>query len=131
MTAKRIAIGVAAAAAVCAGVNSAVAPATTTPGVIYVVKVTLTNSAITIPKDKFSLHTKYPRLPRGAQIRYEILNKGTRPYSFKIWGSTTGVMKARVGKDAIFINWTYRGKFLYETLYKGKPAGPKGYVTVF
>jgi hypothetical protein len=48
-----------------------------------------------------------------------------------MWGSTTGVMKAKVGKDAVFINWTYRGKFLYETLYKGKPLGPKGYVTVF
>lgn len=131
MTAKRIALTVAAMAALSAGVYTSVAPATTTPGVIYVVKVTITNTAITIPKDKFSLHTKYPRLPRGAQIRYEILNKGTRPVSFKLWGSTTGVMKARVGKDAIFINWTYRGKFLYEVLYKGKPTGLKGYVTVF
>jgi hypothetical protein len=131
MTARRIAVGVAAAAALCVGVNSAVAPATTIPGVIYPIKVTITNTAIIIPKDQFSLHTKYPRYPRGAQIRYEITNKGTRPYSFKMWGSFTGVMKAKGGKDSILINWNYRGKYLYEVLYKGKPAGPKGYVTIF
>jgi hypothetical protein len=131
MTAKRIAISVAAMAALCAGVNTSVAPATTTPGVIYVVKVTITNTAITIPKDKFSLHTKYPRLPRGAQIRYSVSNKGTRPVSFKMWATSTGVMKAKVGKDSFLINWNYRGKYLYEVLYKGKPTGLKGYVTIF
>jgi hypothetical protein len=107
------------------------ARATTTPGVVYVVKVTLTDKSIVIPKDKFSLHSPYPRYPRGAEIRYSITNKGTRPYSLKMWGSTTTVMKAHGGHDSILLNWWERGQFPYTTLYRGKPAGPHGFVTIF
>jgi hypothetical protein len=28
------------------------------------------------------------------------------------------------------VNWDYRGRFLYRTLYRGRPAGPHGSVTV-
>jgi hypothetical protein len=122
-------------AAVClvafASALASAAPATTTPGVVYVVKVTLTNSSITIPKDKFSLHSPYPRLPRGAVIRYAITNKGTRAYTFKMWDTVTTVLKPHGGRDSFLVNWNYRGRYAYETLYHGKPAGPHGFVTVF
>lgn len=128
---KRTAIILLAAAAVAGTLRASSAPATTVPGVIYPLKVTITNTSIVIQRDKFSLHTKYPRYPRGALIRYVITNKGTRPFRLKMWGTISNVMKPKGGKDSMLINWNYRGKYLYETLYKGKPAGPKGYITIF
>jgi hypothetical protein len=103
---------------------------TTTPGVVYVVPVTLTNTSIVIPKDKFSIG-KYPRYPRGALIRYSITNHGSRAYIFKIWASTTAKLRPHGGHDTLLLNWSYRGRFVYETFYRGKPAGPRGYVTIF
>jgi len=103
---------------------------TTAPGQTYVVKMTLTNTAIIIPADKFSKGLKYPQYPRGGAIRYDVINKGTRPYSVRIWSQVTPVI-APGHSYPVLLNWNYRGRFLYETLYKGKPFGPKGYVTIF
>ena len=112
-------------------VQSAVAASkTTTPGQVYIVKTTLTNTAIIIPKDKFSKGFKYPRYPRGAEIQYKVTNKGTRSYTFKVWDGKTGVIKP--GRtDTVLVDWNYRGVYPYETLYRGKPAGPHGTVTIF
>jgi hypothetical protein len=103
---------------------------TTTPGQVYIVKVTLTNTAIIIPKDKFDKGLKYPRYPRGAAIQYKVTNKGTRPYSVEIWAGKTQVIPPG-HVDTILVNWNYRGVYHYESLYKGKPAGPHGTVTIF
>ena len=103
---------------------------TTTPGQVYIVKVTLTNNAIVIPKDKFSVGLKYPRYPRGAVIQYRFTNKGSRPFSVRIWASKTGVISPG-HSDSVLVDWNYRGMFNYETLYRGKPAGPHGFVTIF
>jgi hypothetical protein len=127
LTSALAALGLAAAATALASA----APKTTTPGVVYVVKVTLTNTSITIPKDRFSLHTTYPRLPRGAVIRYAVTNKGTRPYAFKMWDTVTTVLKPHGGRDSFLVNWNYRGRYEYETLFRGKPAGPHGFITIF
>jgi hypothetical protein len=103
---------------------------TTAPGQVYIVKMTLTNTAIIIPPDKFSIGLKYPRYPRGAAIQYKVTNKGSKPYSVQIWAGTTAVIRPG-HTDSILLNWNYRGNYLYRTLYRGKPAGPHGYVTIF
>jgi hypothetical protein len=113
-----------------AGSSASAAVATTAPGQVYIVKTTLTNTAIVIPPDKFSKGLKYPRYPRGAAIQYKVTNKGTRPYSFEIWAGKTGVI-APGHTDTVLVNWNYRGNYTYETLYRGKPAGPHGHVTIF
>jgi hypothetical protein len=104
-------------------------PQTTTPGVVYVVKVVLTDKAIAIAHDKFTRNAQI-RYPRGALIRYSVLNKGTHPYVFRVWGSNTAVIKPGA-RDSILINWNYRGRFAYEILLRGKPAGPKGSIIIF
>jgi hypothetical protein len=121
-----------AAAVTAAGVVGASdAPATTVPGVVYPISVTITDKSIVIQRDKFSLHSPYPRYPRGALIRYVVTNKGTKPYSFKIWESNTTVMRPHGGHDSLLLNWNYRGTFPYFSLYRGKAAGPHGHVTIF
>jgi hypothetical protein len=111
--------------------SASAAPTTTVPGVVYVAKVTVTDRSIVIAKNKFSLHSKYRRYPRGAIIRYAITNTGTRPYEFKIWRSISKVVKPHGGHATLLINWSYRGRFPYETLSRSRPVGPHGYVTIF
>ena len=104
-------------------------PQTTTPGVIYIVKTLVTDKKVEIARDRFTRHG-VSRLPRGAQIRYAITNKGTRPYALKVWETTSEVMKP--GRhSAVFINWQFRGTYRYVLLYHGKPAGPKGIIVIF
>jgi hypothetical protein len=99
----------------------AVAPRTTEPGVVYIVAVRLSDTKIRVS------HARYVR---GAVIRYRIVNRGTKPYSFRMWHQKTGVIRPR-RMDSLFINWNYRGKYRYETLYRGKPTGVKGFITIF
>jgi hypothetical protein len=115
------------AAALLACVSSA--SATTDPGIIYPVKVVITDTKISIEKDKFT-RNGISRLPRGAQIRYEITNKGTKPYVLQIWRTKTGVIRPR-GHDSFLISWNYRGRYVYLTLLRGRPAGPKGWIIIF
>lgn len=112
--------GLAAAAALGATAAQAAAPQTTRPGTFYIVKVILADRAITIS------HARYAR---GAVIRYAIQNRGTRPYAFRIWGNDTAAIRPG-GHDSILVNWDYRGRFLYESRFRGKSAGPKGYILV-
>jgi len=102
---------------------------TTTPGVVYTIKVTLTDSSITIQKDRFSQHG-VPYYPRGGVIHYAIVNRGKRPYRFKVWDEVTAPIKPG-GHGSVLVNWNYRGVFDYSTLYQGKPVGPKGRIVIF
>jgi hypothetical protein len=109
-------------------------PQTTTPGIIYVIKTTVTDTRVLLARDRFNTprltaHGTY-RYPRGAQLRFAITNRGTRPYALKMWETTSRVMKPR-GRDAIFINWLFRGTYRYVVLYRGKPVGPKGSIIIF
>jgi hypothetical protein len=121
-------------AAVCAlaligGQAAAARPATTTPGVVYTIRVVLTDKAIKIAHDRFTRDGR-PTYPRGAVIHYEVSNQGKRPYAFRIWDQT--VAPIAPGKHAsILINWNYRGQFSYLTLFHDKPAGPHGNVIIF
>jgi hypothetical protein len=105
------------------------APETTAPGQIYVIKVTLSNSKIAIAADRYSSGNS-PRYPRGGTVQYSVKNNGSRTYVFKVAGHMTQPIPAG-HSTSIQIHWNYRGQYLYELLYNGKPAGPKGYVTVF
>ncbi len=94
---------------------------TTRPSVVYTIPAVLTDKGIELT------HTQ---VPRGVMIRYTILNRGTRPYTFQIWKTKTGPIPPN-GRARLRVNWDYRGRFLFRTLYRGKPAGPRGSVTVF
>ncbi|MDX6551785.1 MAG: hypothetical protein QOH74_273, partial [Gaiellales bacterium] len=88
------------------------------------------DKTVAIPKDKFSKGLPYARYPRGAAIRYKIINSGTRPYSLRIWDVTTPPI--RPGHfDSVLVNWNYRGTFRYASLYHGKPLGPHGRIKIF
>ncbi|HEX4679696.1 MAG TPA: hypothetical protein VH210_10900 [Gaiellaceae bacterium] len=122
-----VSVALVAAIAVPAAVDAR--PQTTTPGVIYVIKTTVDDKGIHIPKDKFT-RNGVTRYPRGALIRYEFVNKGTKPYAVRIWATETLVMKPG-RKDASLINWAYRGDYTYARIYKGHQIKPIGKIIIF
>ena len=130
-TQMRMLVALGALAATLAGIAQAATPAraTTRPGVVYTVTATITNTSITLTHKaagKLGLH----RLPRGAIIRYRVVNHGTRPYVFQIWTVETGTIRPNK-MDSLLVNWNYRGRFVYKTIYRGKPFGPNGTVIVY
>ena len=102
------------------GLGGQAALATTKPGVIYPVKVVITDTKITVAHDNY-VH--------GAIILYRFQNRGTKPYTFEMWGVRTAVI-APGKRDTMLVSWNYEGKFLYQSLFKGKPAGPKGFIRI-
>ena len=116
-------------AAVLAGATRA-QPETTKPGVIYVLKVPVDDKGIHVPKDRFTKNG-ITRYPRGAEIRYEFTNKGTKPYAVHVWGADSVVMKARGGHATMFVNWQYRGDYHYWRILRGKRIAPVGTVIIF
>jgi hypothetical protein len=115
--------------ALAAGGVAGSSTATTTPGVIYVLKVPVDDKGIHIPKDRFT-RNGITRYPRGAEIRYEFTNKGTKPYAVTVWASETLVIKPG-GHAALFINWQYRGDYHYFRSLRGKRIAPIGTVIIF
>jgi hypothetical protein len=112
----------AAAVAMLAAASSASAERqTTTPGILYTIPAVVTDKNIELT------HT---HVPRGVTIRYTIVNRGTRPYTFQIGRSNAGPIPPN-RRAQLSINWDHRGRFLFRTLYRGRPAGPRGSVTVF
>ena len=110
--------------------TAATRPQTTTPGVVYVVKTEVTDTKIVIHEPARFVKHGVINYPRGAAIRYAIVNKGTRPYTLKFWETVSDVMRPhRTG--TVFINWQFRGKYRYLLLYRGKPAGPKGLINIY
>lgn len=125
-----LAVSVALVAAVAAVPATVVAqPQTTTPGVIYVLKTPVDDKGIHIPKDQFT-RNGVTRYPRGALIRYEFVNRGTKPYAVRIWASTTLVMKPG-RKETLLVNWAYRGDYTYARISKGHQIGPIGKIIIF
>jgi hypothetical protein len=104
-------------------------PETTKPGVIYVVKTPVDDKGIHIPKDQFT-RNGVTRYPRGALIRYEFINKGTKPYAVRMWAVDTGVIKPG-RKATMLVNWGYRGDYTYARIYKGHQIRPIGKVIIF
>jgi hypothetical protein len=100
---------------------------TTRPGILYDVNVTLTDTKIRLSHKS---DTSLTRMPRGAYIRYAIANRGTRRYVFRIWATQSSPLRPG-GRDSLVVNWNYRGRFAYLKLFRGKPVGPKGYITIY
>lgn len=105
-------------------------PLTSTPGQIYVVKTVVDNKGIHIPRDRFTRHG-ITRYPRGAEIRYEFVNKGSKPYAVFMWGADTIVMKPHGGHAAMFVNWNYRGSYHYYREFHGRRIKPVGTIIIF
>jgi hypothetical protein len=123
-------------AACAAAALTAQAHATTTPGTNTLVPVKLTNTTITVAKDKFSLKNRpnLARYPRGATITFRIQNEGTRPLSLVLHTTTkfqfyegsllktsggTGNI-APTGAKRLRATFTFRGKYEFELLNNGK-----------
>jgi hypothetical protein len=123
------ALAAASALALVGGHEASARVATTTPGVVYTVKVVLTDASISVGRDKFT-RNGHPTYPRGAIIRYEISNAGKRPYAFRIWDRLVAPIPPR-RHASLLINWNYRGSFAYWMLYRNRPAGPRGRVIIF
>ena len=93
---------------------------TTQPTLLYTVSAVLTDKSIQLT------HT---RVPRGVVIRYTIVNRGSRSYALQIWTGVTRSIPPK-GRARLTVNWDHRGRFVYRTLYRGRPAGPHGSVAV-
>lgn len=95
------------------------ARATTAPGTIYVSKLVITDGAIRIRvrRNTWSATLRYPR---GAEVRYEVSNRGTHPFSLNILGSTTGRLAPGRG-TSILVYWARRGSFVF----RASPTGPR------
>jgi hypothetical protein len=128
-TPRNYLLAVAGAAVVAGGVGASVARTTTTPGVVYVVKTVVDSKGIHVPKDQFT-RNGITRYPRGGLIRYEFVNKGTKPYAVHMWAETTIVMKPG-GHATMLVNWQYRGTYHYWRVLHGKELKPVGTVVIF
>jgi hypothetical protein len=112
------AVAATAAAVVAVGVGSAQGSrATTSPGVVSASKLVITDQAIMV---RIRRHTwaSVVHYPRGAEVRYDVSNHGTRPYSLDILGSVTGRL-APGRRTSILVAWTHRGKFVFRALPNG------------
>jgi hypothetical protein len=85
--------------------------ATTQPGKVYVSSLVIQDNAI---KVRIRRHTwaETVHYLRGAEVSYEVLNRGTRRFSLNILGSTTGVLAPGQGAS-ILVVWTFRGSFRF------------------
>jgi hypothetical protein len=126
---RSLVVSVFAAIALAAAAPGLAGTETTTPGVVYTIKVVLTNTTISIARDRFT-HGEVTYYPRGAAIHFDIVNRGTRPYALKVWDEVTTPIKPK-GRGSMLINWNYRGVFSYSTEFQGHGAGPKGSIVVF
>lgn len=95
------------------------APATTAPGVLSTSQIVITDKTIVvhIRRHRWSSTVHYTR---GAELRYEVVNRGTRSFSLDILGSTTGrLVPSR--RASILVYWLNRGRFVFQAT----PNGPK------
>jgi hypothetical protein len=98
---------------------AAAAQATTQPGTLYVVRLVITEHSVVFRGDKFLTRAAFPHYPRGADVRYDVRNRGTSPFSLNILGSTTGLV--RPGRmRSILVYWGRRGRFVFHP----RPTGP-------
>jgi hypothetical protein len=106
-------------AALLAGSIAGASRATTTPGVLSVAKLVIRDDKVVFVRDDFMTKMGFPHYPRGSDVRYDVRNLGTRPYSLNILGSVTGTIAPR-GQRSILVYWGRRGKFTFRV----RPNGP-------
>ena len=103
----------------------AAAPATTVPGVLYKKKLVITNERIIISGKRFETRNGWERYPRGADIRYDVRNGGTRPFKLEILGASTGML-APGKQSTILVYWDRRGRYTFRAV----PDGPRMHVWI-
>jgi hypothetical protein len=108
-------------------VSAGAAPATTTPGLLYVKRLVITNEKILISgHTRPRMTDRVQRYKRGVLIRYEVRNSGTRAFSLNILGSSTGTL--RPGRQTpILVAWHRRGSYTFRAV----PRGPRMRVVVY
>lgn len=118
---------VAVACAVILACSASAAPATTTPGLLYVKRLVITNEKILISGHTHPRMTdRVQRYKRGVLIRYEVRNRGTRAFSLNILGSSTGTLRPGA-RTPILVAWNRRGTYTFRAL----PGGPRMRVVVY
>jgi hypothetical protein len=101
--------------------------ATTTPGLLYVKQLVITNEKILVQGHKTrALTDRAQRYKRGVLIRYEVRNGGTHGFRLNILGSSTGML-APGRRALILVGWTRRGNFTFRAV----PDGPRMRVVVY
>jgi hypothetical protein len=105
-----------AAAAVALGGADAVR-ATTVPGRLYVSRLVISDNAVNV-RIRRNTWRDTIHYPRGAEVRYEVTNRGTRAFSLNILGSVTGRL-APGHHTSILVYWGNRGDFVFRALPKG------------
>jgi hypothetical protein len=93
------------------------AQATTIPGRLYISDLAITDTSVKVHvrRDLWASTLHYPR---GAEVRYQIVNRGTRAYSLDILGSVTG--RLLPGKrTSILVYWGRRGDFVFRASPRG------------
>lgn len=110
-----VAAALAAATACLEGFN--VARATTIPGRLYISSLVITDNAIRVHVRRqtwaSTLHYR-----RGAEVRYEVMNRGKRAYSLNILGSVTGRVLPQK-RTSILVYWSTRGTFTFRASPQG------------
>ena len=101
------------------------ARATTQPGVLSIARLVITNDKVVFRGDKFMTRKGIPHYPRGSDVRYDVRNLGTRPFSLNILGSATGMI-APGRQRSILVYWSRRGKFVFHA----RPNGPRIFIWV-
>jgi hypothetical protein len=113
----RIATTAALAAAVVVLGDAALVDATTAPGTLYVSKLVIRDDAVKV-RIRRNTWADVIHYRRGAEVRYEVTNSGTRRFSLNILGSTTGRI-APGGHASILVFWGRRGRFVFRAMPKG------------
>lgn len=115
----RVCFAVAAAvAAATVGLASAdSARGTTVPGLVYVSNLVISDNAVKV-RVRHNTWAETIRYRRGAEVRYVVVNRGSRAYSLDILGSVTGML--RPGKrTTMLVSWSRRGSFVFRASPRG------------
>jgi hypothetical protein len=110
-----VAVALAAAAAWLGTVHGA--RATTVPGRLYISSLRITDSTIAVHIRRH-VWASTIRYRRGAEVRYEVVNNGTRAYSLDILGSLTGRLRPG-NRTSILVYWGRRGSFVFRAAPRG------------
>jgi hypothetical protein len=103
------------------------APGTTTPGLLYVKKLVITNEKILVSgHTRPKMTDRIQRYRRGVLVRYEVRNRGTRSFQLNVLGSSTRTLAPGRG-DQILVAWNRRGSYTF----RARPGGPRMRVIVY
>jgi hypothetical protein len=105
-----------AAATACLGAARS-ARATTVPGRLYISDLVITDNSVKVHVRR-DLWAETLHYQRGAEVRYEVLNRGSRAFGLNILGSTTGMLRPG-RRTSILVYWGRRGSFVFRASPRG------------